>query len=329
MSKTRSLLTVLALAAGLTGCDFAKFAAGSTIRVITRAAPAIQRYEDPDLAEAGMPASIATMEGLLVIKPEDQTLRETLARSYASLGYGFFDNHMEEAEANLDDEGTEYWRRRASLAYKRSKQIAFEMMAIWEPEGEGPDGHIRQGIDAWKAYLQRFDEDQVGTLFWASYSWVRYIGANRDDINAVADLAFAQALADRVYELDASYYNHAPHALRGGLLASLPAQYGGRPEEGKREIEIAIAATQRKNLLYLVMEARLIAVPLQDRALYRSLLEEVIEAPVDLDPDQRLSNQLAKLRATRYLAQIDELFEPEGATPDEGTSAGEAAAPSE
>jgi hypothetical protein len=44
--------------------------------------------------------------------------------------------------------------------------------------------------------------------------------------------------------------------------------------------------------------------------LYRRLLEEVLAAG-DVDPDNRLSNQLAKRRARRYLAQIDELFLPE------------------
>jgi hypothetical protein len=138
---------------------------------------------------------------------------------------------------------------------------------------------------------------------------------NRDDVNALADLPFVNALADRAYVLDHTFMGHAPHALRAGLVGTAPAQLGGRPDEAKRELETAIAATGGKNLMYLVLEARLVAVALQDRALYKRLLTTVIDAPTDLDIDQRLLNQLAKRRAVRYLAEIDLLFEPEQPPP--------------
>jgi hypothetical protein len=65
--------------------------------------------------------------------------------------------------------------------------------------------------------------------------------------------------------------------------------------------------------MYLVVEAQIVAVALQDRKLYQRLLTTTLEAPIDLDPNQRLLNQLAKRRAERYLGQIDKLFEPEAA----------------
>ncbi|HEX6767634.1 MAG TPA: TRAP transporter TatT component family protein, partial [Polyangiaceae bacterium] len=162
-------------------------------------------------------------------------------------------------------------------------------------------------------YLKKFDdaEDHVPTLFWAAYAWARYIGLNRDDMNALADLPLVNALADRVFTLDHTFMGYAPHALRAGLIGTAPAQLGGRPADAKKEFEAAIAGTGGKNLMYHVVEAQIVAVALQDRALYKSLLTTVIEAPTDLNPDERLLNQLAKRRAARYLAQIDQLFEPE------------------
>ena len=74
------------------------------------------------------------------------------------------------------------------------------------------------------------------------------------------------------------------------------------------------------------------AIPLQDRALYQSLLEEVIAFDLDSYPEQYLANRLAQGRARRYLAEIDNFFEPAAdgeATSDESVEATETDAPAE
>jgi hypothetical protein len=299
------------VAGSLAGCDMAKIAASSTIRVFVRASPAINRYRDPDLAEAAIPASISQLEGVLVVKPESTDLRILLGRAYGSFGYGFLEDRMERAQLADDPETADHYRQRASLAYRRGREVSMEQLTLWEDDGGGAEAAARAGIDAWTRYLRRFDDaDQAPVLFWAAYNWARYIGVNRDDVNAIADLPFVKALADRVLQLDRSYYNYAPVALHAGILASLPAALGGQPQEAKREIEEAIRLTERKNLLYLVTEAQLVAVALQDRTLYRTLLQEVLDASPDIDPDNRLGNLLAKRRAARMLGRIDDLFGP-------------------
>lgn len=313
MRCRRTVGGLFSLALVCSGCSgfLTNFAAGSSIRVFSQAAPALQRYADIDLAESAIPGSITTMEGLLTIQPRNEQLHLLLARSYASLGFGFLEDHMEEAMAQDDEQRAEYYRARASAAYLRARALGMEMMTLWEPDDGGAEGHYRRGIDAWREYLNHFDEqEQAGQLFWTAYAWARYIGLHRDDPNALADLPFVTALAERVKQLDHTYNMYAPHALMAGLVGSAPVQMGGRPDLARQEFETAIQATRRKNLIYLVLEARIVAVALQDRALYRRLLQEVIDAG-DIDPDNRLSNQIAKRRAIRYLAQIDELFEPE------------------
>jgi predicted anti-sigma-YlaC factor YlaD len=108
-------------------------------------------------------------------------------------------------------------------------------------------------------------------------------------------------------------------------MAAAPPALGGRPADAKVELDRAIALTGRRNLLFLVTEARLIAIPLQDRALYQSLLQEVLAFDVDAHPEQRLPNLLAQRRARRYLAEIDNYFDPapEGEAASEPSSGGE------
>jgi TRAP transporter T-component len=313
MFASRATLGLALLALGMSGCSMTQLAAGSTVTIIGQAWPAIERYEDPDLAEEAIPASIATMDGLLEIRPKDTELRVLLAEAFGSYGFGFMEDHMEAALADDDDKGGEHFRKRAAMAYSRCRELALGSLTLWEDADGGAEGHVKKGLPAWTEYLKKFDDapKQVPTLFWGAYCWGRYIGINRDDVNALADLPYVSALADRVMALDPTYYGYAPHALRAGLIGTAPAQLGGKPEEAKKEFEAAIAATQGKNLMYLVVEAQIVAVALQDRALYQRLLNTTLSAPVDLDVNQRLVNQLAKRRAERYLAQTDQLFAPE------------------
>jgi hypothetical protein len=316
MSAARNVLRlarcVVLAGLGVGACSPTQIAASSTVGIIGKAWPAIERYRDPDLAGEGIPASIATMEGLLEVRPDDAELRAMLAKSYGSFGFGFLEDDMERALADDNDKLSEHYRARASLAYTRCRELALGSLTLWEKDGGGAEGHIKQGLPAWTDYLKKFDdaEKHVPTLFWGAYCWGRYVGINRDDVNAIADLPYVTALSERVFALDDKYWGYAPHALRAGLLGTVPAQLGGKPDEAKKEFEVAIAATQGKNLMYMVVEAQIVAVALQDRALYKKLLDTAIAAPVDLDVDQRLVNQLAKRRAERYLAQIDDLFPP-------------------
>jgi tetratricopeptide (TPR) repeat protein len=171
---------------------------------------------------------------------------------------------------------------------------------------------MSRGLEAFVAHLRRFDnrEEHTPVLLWAAYAWARWINLNRDNVSALADLPFVNALADRVNELDATYYDYAPVALRAGLMGAAPEQLGGRPREALEQFQRVIELTRRRNLMYLVTTARICAVALRDRALYQRLLQEVIDADPNLDPDLRLANILAQRRARRYLAQIDEFFEP-------------------
>lgn len=215
-------LVVLGLSAG--GC-FTDLAAGTTVKVIGRAAPAIQRYEDPELAEEAMPASISTLEGLLEIRKDDTNLRTLLARTYSSFGFGFMEDRMEEALAKDDEANAERYRLRAGMAYRRARELALGNLTLWEDDDGGAEGHVKKGLAAWTGYLKKFDdaEEHVPTLFWAAYSWGRYIGLNRDDMDSLADLPYVTALADRAYALDHTFMGYAPHALRGALIGIAPA----------------------------------------------------------------------------------------------------------
>lgn len=313
----RSLGLVLALVSlpaslPLFGCDAGVFAANTTIGVMRRASPGVQRMRDPEILRAAFPASIQQGEGLLEIKPDDAALRELLGRSYASFGYGFLEDEYEAAElaGELDYDELEHLRERASQAYLRGREITIGGLDMARSDRGGLMATQSQGLEGFTQHLQQYDREQAPLLFWAAYNWIRWISLHRDDVGAIADLPYVTAMADRVLELDSTYMDHAPVALRAGLRAAVPPQLGGRPEEARAALEQAIELTGRRNLLYLVTLAQLVAVPLQDRELFESSLNEVIQFDVDSFEEQRIPNLLAQRRARRYLSQIDDLIPP-------------------
>ncbi len=316
----------------LFGCDLQLVAAGTTVNVTRRASPGVNWMRDPDTAEEAIPSALQQMEGLLYLLPDDPTLNASAARTYSSFGYGFLEDRMEAAEfEGADEEVIEHWRGRSSLAYVRAREIAIAWLDRRHPEGGGMLAVQRTGLENFTAHIARFSsEEEAVILFWAAYGWARYISLHRDDMSAIADVAYVSVIAERVYAIHPTYFDHAPVALRAGLMAAAPPALGGRPAEARVEIDRAIGLTQRRNLLFLVTEARLVAIPLQERALYQSLLEEVIAFDVDAFPEQRLPNLLAQRRARRYLAEIDNFFDPAGTEEEpaaEGETSGDEAAP--
>ncbi len=315
------------LALGQAAC-MQRLAANSTARIMNRASPALQTFSDPALAEASLPYSITQMEGLLLVIPDNSGLQVNLMRALGSFGFGFLEDRMEEAEV-ADDEGRiEHYRNRATMAYLRGRALGFEQLTREEGAEGGAQGAYRRGINAWKSYLRRFDDrEHAGMVFWLGYNWARHINLNKNDPDVLADLSFAIAIFERALQLDPTYMNYAPCAAMAAYYSRAAPSLGGEPERSRELFERAINGTQRHFLTYLVLQARAYAVMVQDRALYRRLLEEVINAG-DVMPEQRLANQIAKRRARRYLDQIDDLFAPEE-TPAEGAPPAEGAAPAE
>ena len=321
MRRFHTGFLVAAIALGQTGC-LGKIAANSTARIMNQASPALQAFSDPATAEAALPYSITQMEGLLLVIPNNQLLRGNLMRAVGSFGFAFLVDRMEEAEVADDEARIEYYRNRATLAFLRGKEVGFQALTLEEDGDGGARGAYGRGIDAWRAYLQQFDDqEQAGLVFWLGYNWAQHISLNKEDPDVLADLPFAIACFERVFALDPTYNNYAPYAAMGSYYARTSASLGGEPARAREMFETAIARTHGNFLTYKVMMARVYAVMVQDRALFTRLLQEVIDAG-DVMPEQRLANQIAKRRARRYLAQIDDLISPseeptaaEGATP--------------
>ncbi len=313
-------LLALCVSFGILGCDITRITANGTGNLFRRAAPAFEQHWDYELAGAAMPSSIIQMEGLLRIVPENKKLLLNAIRLYTGYAYGWIEDGAEELAAEGRHLEAEEQLRRARYMYQRARDLAVHLINL---DHEGFQAHVEEGLEPFQQWLQdEFDEDDVSSLLFAGYAWGSFISANKSDMEAVADLPFAQALVERAVELDPAYFNHAGLTFLAVINTLAP---GADMDAARPYWDRAIEATERRNLLLLVNMAKAYAVKLQDRELFISLLREVLEAG-DVFPEQRLQNMIARRRAARYLRQLDTLI------PDLGTAsaaATPAAAPAE
>ena len=298
----RSALGVLCIVA-LGGCDVAKFTADSTSGLFTRAAPAFESYWDYDLAGDAIPATIVQFEGILRVIPDNESMLAQLSQAYVAYAYGWVEADAEALEFESNYEEADVQRGRARTMYLRAMDLTRHRIRLHDAD---VDTAVRASVEDLEAWLQtRFvEEADAEMLLWHGYAWGSYINAAKDDMEAIADLAYAKAFVARSIELDPDYYNAAGYTFMGVAISS---EMAGDMDIAKVYFEKALARTERRALQAQVNMARHYAVKQGDRDLFDKLLTEVMDAHDPL-PEARLSNQMARERAALYIENADQLF---------------------
>lgn len=270
------------------------------------AAPAARAYFDYESAGQSAAAGIFQLEGLHKISPDNAQLSLTLAQAYVVYAFGWVQDAREEAMFNADFELTDYHQQRAYNMYKRAYDLVFRIVCERDEQiaklvkGD-PDLLAKHLKEEWDDR-----EDDVELTFWWALTWGSVV-TNSPDFDALVDFTAVKVVAAHVVWLDEKYENAGALAMLGGYESSYPEQLGGNWQKGREYFERAIELSKRRNHLHFINFARTYAVNAQDKALFLSLLNEVLGAP-DLGDDVRLSNKVARRRAQRYIKYIDQWF---------------------
>jgi tetratricopeptide (TPR) repeat protein len=298
----RSLIGALCVMA-LGGCDVAKFTADSTAGVFARAAPAFESYWDYDLAGEAVPATIVQLEGISRVVPDNESILVQLSQAYVAYAYGWVEVEAEQLEFDGDyTEANEQWQR-ARTMYLRAMDLTRHRIRLYHPDVDRVAGGGIESLESWLSSEFR-DKSDAEMLFWHGYAWGSYINTAKDDMEAIADLAYAKAFVARSIELDPDYYNASGYTFMGVATAS---EVAADLDEAKAYFEKAIARTEGRALTTQVNMARYYAVKAGNRELFDQLLNEVMEANDPL-PEARLANRMARARAELYIENADQLF---------------------
>jgi hypothetical protein len=287
----------------LGGCDVAKFTADSTAGLFTRAAPAFESYWDYDLAGEAVPATIVQFEGILRVIPDNESIVAQLSQAYVAYAYGWVEADVEALEFEGNYEEADVQRGRARMMYLRAVDLTRHWVRL---HNEEVDSAVRASVEDLEAWLRSafVEETDAEMLLWHGYAWGSYINAAKDDMEAIADLAYAKAFVARSIELNPDYYNAAGYVFMGVATAS---EMAADMDQAKVYFEKALARTERRALQTQVNMARYYAVKTGNRELFDTLLTEVMDAQDPL-PEARLANLMARERAALYIANADQLF---------------------
>lgn len=285
------------------GCDVAKFTAESTAGVFERAAPAFESYWDYELAGEAVPATIVQLEGILRVAPDNDSLLSQLSQAYVAYAYGWVEADVEALEFESEYDEADVQRQRARTMYLRATDLTRHRLRLVNGDIDIAVKGTVEDLEAWlaAAFVEKSDAEK---LLWHGYAWGSYINSAKDDMEAVADLAYAKAFVSRSVELDPDYYNAAGYTFLGVATAS---EMAGDMDEAKVYFEKALARTERRALVTQVNMARHYAVKEGDRELFDKLLTEVMDAHDPL-PEARLANRIARERAALYIENADQLF---------------------
>lgn len=295
-------LSLTAIFLTLSGCGFKKVATKTTAEVFYDASPTIDREADVELAQQSLLGFLKMLEGFYVQNPKDPVVLLLLTRSYAGYAYGFTENNILKYKGS-DPQQYEKYQTRAKRFYQRAKRYGLELLALDNSLEKGLEGTLQD----FEAGLQKQTKEDTEKLFWAGFAWGNYLNFHKDSVEAIASAPKIEAVMKRVIELDPDYYFGGAYTFMGAYYASRPKTLGGNPELARENFAKAIAVTEGKNLMAPTTEAQFYAVQIQDKGLYQSLLQKVLNADAAALPDIRLTNELAKIRA-KTLLEKQKLF---------------------
>jgi len=275
----RIILLLAALCLGACG--------GLTGQVAKSLSQAVLDNDDPATVEAGLPAYLIALDGLVHNDPDNGEIKLAAAQLNSAYVSAFV--HEQPRALLLTDKAMNY--ALAALCSERKALCNARQM----------------DIDSFKAELGRMDKDDVPLLYGVGSTWAGWIQARSGDFNAVADLPRVRALMERVAALDEGYQDGAADLYLGVLATLLTPALGGHPEEGRAYFDKALTLSQGRNLLVKVYYAKNYARSVFNRELHDRLLNEVLAA----DPHAEgwtLSNVLAQQQARDLLKSADEYF---------------------
>jgi TRAP transporter T-component len=284
----RTLLRAAALAflvAVGSGC--ASMVASATSRMAQSLSAAVLNQDDPETVRQGAPAYLLLVDSLIADDPHSSSLLQGGARLYVAYAAAFV----------IDPDRARRLTRRAVEYADRA--LCEDLRPACAPGA--------RTVDGFKAAVSGAGAAQVPVLYTWGVAHAGWIQAASEDWNAIAELPKVEAAIERVVELDETYEHGAPHVYLGILATLRPAALGGRPAEGRRHFERAIALSDGKNLMAQVQFARYYARLVFDRPLHDRLLNEVLAAEV-VQPGLTLSNTLAQEQARKLLADADKYF---------------------
>ncbi len=296
-------LLALTATIGLAGCAGAikRAAVNSLAEALSAGGTVYSGDDSPLLIREATPFGLKLMETLLAESPNHEKLLLATAQGFTQYAFAFVKQDADEIE-DQDFEKAVAIRSEARKLLYRARDYAFRAIDVRHP------GFATQINSAHVTALARLSKRDVPELYWGGAAWGAAISLSKDDPLALADLPIVEAIMERALALDETYDNGAIH---GFFISYEMSRLGGTETNAKRAREHfrrANELAQGRNAGNFVALAEAVALPLEDKAEFESLLHQALAIKPDEDKTTRLANIIFQQRARWLLQRMDRLF---------------------
>lgn len=267
------------------GCSF--IISKTTGDLVSNLSAAILSNDDLATVEAGGPAYLLMVDGLVQGEPDNVLLLCSAAKLYTAYTAVFIKD-----------------KDRAKKLTNKAISYAFRAACARRPEACSlRSGRYQTFVDI----IAGMNANDVPVLYSLGEAWAGWIQAHKDSLIAIAELSRVEAIMKRIVELNELYEDGGAHFYLGVFATLLPPALGGRAEEGRNHFERAIEISGGRNLMVKVTFARQYARLMFDRKLHDRLLSEVLKADPN-SPGYTLINTLARQEAQELLDSANNYF---------------------
>lgn len=304
--STRSILVrfaVLACATSvLPGCAMVKHkAVGMVASTLASSGDVFTRDDDLELVGQAIPFGLKLYESLLDSAPKNKDLLIATCSNFTQYGVAFLETDaLVLGEAQHHDEVVKL-NERALKLYLRARGYCLRAMEVRFP---GIGAKLLQDP---AAALTKAVKSDVPLLYWTAASWGSAIALGLDRPDLAIDMPTVRALAERALALDETWSKGALHEMFISL-DSLPSTLGGSPEQARAHFKRAVELQGGSSPGPYVALALGQALPAQDRAEFRTLLDQALAVDPEKEPSTRLVTIVQQRRARALLDQIDARF---------------------
>jgi hypothetical protein len=249
----------------------------------------LNEESDLTLAEQSLASNLKLLEIFLRGDPDNDNIALLLSMGYTSYALGF-----------VEDEDVD----RARMFYLRGRDYGLRVLNKNSRFAKAVSGDMESFQNA----LNGLSRDDVPAVFWTTMGWGSYVNLSLTDPEALADLPKVEAMMTFVKKHDPEFYYGGASLFLGTWYGGRSPMLGGNPEMARTLFEECFKISESKFLLAHVFYARSYAVQTQNRTLFMELLNTVDSTSLDVLPEARLPNAIAKKKATILRSKIDELF---------------------
>lgn len=285
----KNYILILPLLLFFSGCSVQKLTIRAMKPVIENSMESLFEESDLEIGKSAIEADLKLLEALLKSDPENTRLLLYATQGFASYSLGF----VEDVDEN-----------RARQLYLRAQNYGLQALK----KNDAFKKALKSDFSAFENALQKFNKNDVPVLFWTANAWGNWINRSMTNPNALAEMPKVEAMMKRVLELDEAYFYGGAHLFFGTIYMVKPIIMGGNPEKAREHFEKCLTFSRKQFLLPYVFYARYYAAQLMEEELFNSLLETVQQADIDVLPNQRLPNAIAKDKAKRLQEMKSEYF---------------------